>query len=90
MTSNFIAALEAAGERRMRRSIALPDAAICREMAALAIDHIRVTYEGSLLLEQACLLHQRMTRQEKANLKLQRQIEALRAQAVREENAFAC
>ena len=91
MTATFIVALREAGLRHAQRPVRLPEAAVCREMATLAIDQIRLSYESALRLEHTFLLHERMTRHEKVIAKLQRQTETSRlANPLREENAIAC
>jgi len=90
MTTTFIAALNDA-DTRHGRPVQLPEASICLELATLAIDHVRVTHEGSVTWEMGCLLHDKMTKQEKIIAKLQHQIETARSvNLTREENAIAC
>jgi len=90
MTATFIAALNEAGVRHLLHTARLPEPAVCREIATMAIDQIRLTYESALKFEHNCLLHDRLTRQEKILAKLQKQTETSRLpNPVREENAIA-
>jgi len=91
MTVNFISALEEAGLRHAARPAQLPSPAACREVATLAIDHIRSYIEGSIGMEAIKLLKEEMDKQEKIIQRLQRQIVTLRStQPLREENELPC
>jgi glycosyltransferase involved in cell wall biosynthesis len=80
MTTRFIAALDAAGSRHNSRIIWLPEAAVCREMATLAVDQVRLTILGRLSNERGRLLEGRSKQQEKIILKLQKQLEVIRSE----------
>ena len=91
MTVNFIAALDEAGLRHAARPVQLPSPAACREIATLAIDHVRATIEGAIKVEAVHLLAEKMDKQEKIIQRLQRQIVTLRStQLLREENELPC
>jgi glycosyltransferase involved in cell wall biosynthesis len=79
MTDTFIAAMDEAGRRCASRTLPLPHATLCREMATLALDHVRVSLDNSLKLEAILLFGEKMDRQEKIIQRLQRQIAVLRA-----------
>ena len=87
MTTTFIAAMDEAGLRHENRIVWLPDASVCREIATLAMEHVRVACERSLMHERGSLLQDRMIRQEKIIQKLQKQLQTARsAQEVPEAN----
>jgi hypothetical protein len=88
MTANFIAVLNEAGQRRSNRSIHLPDAAICRELATSSAEQIRLAQEGIRIKEKFNLLQAQTAKQEKIIQRLQRQIETLRSNLVLEENGI--
>ncbi len=91
MTTTFISAMHEAGGRHRRRSPSLPDIKVCREMATLAIDHMRVNYEGRLRQDMKNILEDQLAKQEKITAKLQRQIAAIRAaKTLPRENELAC
>jgi glycosyltransferase involved in cell wall biosynthesis len=91
MTVNFIAALDAAGARHAAKPAPIPHPLICREIATLAIDQIRVALENFVKVEAICLFEEKMEKQDKIVQRLQRQIVALRSsQPVREENELPC
>ena len=89
MTETFIAALQASDERHRRRAVRLPEPTVCRELATLAIDHIRVSYESAKHFEHSCLLNARMCRFEKLAQKLERKLAASR-HLVPEEHEVSC
>jgi glycosyltransferase involved in cell wall biosynthesis len=87
MTATFIAALEEAGMRHHLRETPVPAPAICREMATLAIDHVRLKYQGGIEQDYRQLLQEQLAAQKKIVAKLHRQIEEARtAYLVPEEN----
>jgi glycosyltransferase involved in cell wall biosynthesis len=87
MTSNFITALEDAGTRHFLREPSLPSPPVCREMATLAIDHVRLKYQGGIEQDHRQLLQEQLAAQKKIVGKLHRQIEGAReARLIPEEN----
>ena len=91
MTTTFISTMHEAGHRLKRRPVPLPDERICREIATLAIDHVRVQQDLNINREMGELLQVRLEKQERINGKLQRQVEAIRnARTAPEVNELAC
>jgi glycosyltransferase involved in cell wall biosynthesis len=91
MTEKFISAMCEAGLRHGARPVRLPEAAVCRELATLAVDQIRLTREGSILREMGDLIHDKATKLEKTIVKLRRQMEAARpVNLIPEENEIHC
>ena len=80
MTTRFLAALEAADELRRLGTVLPMDAALAREIAAIAAERVR----GNRLGAQAQDFHSGMSdllvRREKTIAKLQRQVDQLRAE----------
>jgi len=79
MTATFIAALEEAGMRHHLRESPLPAPGICREMATMAIDHVRLKYQGGIEQDHRRLLQEQLVAQKKVVAKLHRQLETERA-----------
>jgi glycosyltransferase involved in cell wall biosynthesis len=87
MTATFISALEEAGMRHHLREAHLPSPAICREMAAMAVDHVRLKYQGGIEQDHRQLLQEQLAAQKKITAKLHRQLEAARStRLIPEEN----
>jgi hypothetical protein len=89
MTDTFVAALREAGERHATNAVTLPAPSVCQDAATRAIDHIRLTIDNAVKVEALLLLDEKLNKQEKIIQRLQRQIEALRAQSAPEEHAPA-
>jgi hypothetical protein len=90
MTKTFIASMDEAGWRLRQNPVRLPEAQLCREVATMAMDYVRVTQESAVRLEHGCLLQDRVTKNEKIMQRLYRQIEAARSpQLTQEANEFA-
>jgi glycosyltransferase involved in cell wall biosynthesis len=91
MTEKFISAMREADLRHHARPVRLPEAAVCRELATLAIDQIRLAREGSILQEMGDLIHDKATKLEKTIVKLRRQLESAHSiKLVPEENEIRC
>jgi len=91
MTATFISILQEAGQRQATRRVEVPAPAVCRELATLAIDHIRVDREVGVTREMGYLLHDKVTKQEKIIEKLRQQLEAVRsANLTPEANELHC
>jgi glycosyltransferase involved in cell wall biosynthesis len=75
-TKSFVSALEEAGKRHARHPVRLPDAAVFREVATLAIDQIRLNHEALVMREMGCMLEEKVNKQEKIIAKLRREIKA--------------
>ncbi len=74
MSKTFVAGLKDAGKQHHQRGVRLPEATVCRELATLAIDQIRLTREGMVRSELNFLLEEKVKKQEKIIAKLQRQL----------------
>jgi hypothetical protein len=80
-----------AGTRHDSRKPHLPEAAVCRELATLAIDQIRLKHEGGLVQEMSYLLQDQLKMQEKVIAKLSLKIKTANyAKPVLEENEVHC
>ena len=79
MTATFVAALEEAGMRHHLRESSLPSPSVCREMATLAVDHVRLKYQGGIEQDHRQLLQDQLVAQKKIVAKLSRQLETERA-----------
>ena len=87
MTATFVAALEEAGMRHHLRESPLPAPSICREIATMAIDHVRLKYQGGIEQDHRQLLQGQLVAQKKIVAKINRQLEAERAsRLILEEN----
>jgi glycosyltransferase involved in cell wall biosynthesis len=87
MTATFVAALEEAGMRHHLREASLPSPTVCREMATMAIDHVRLKYQGGIEQDHRQLLQEQLVAQKKIVAKLHRQLETERAaRLIPEEN----
>jgi glycosyltransferase involved in cell wall biosynthesis len=76
MTKTFIAGLDEAGRRHARRYLRLPEPVVCRELATLAIDQIRLAHQNFVWGSMAGLLDEKVKKQEKIIAKLRRRVEA--------------
>ena len=91
MTAKFIAAMNEAGARHDSRKPQLPADAVCRELATLAIDQIRLKHEGGLVQEMTYLLQDQLKLQEKVIAKLSSKLKAADyTNPILEENEVAC
>jgi glycosyltransferase involved in cell wall biosynthesis len=91
MTKTFIAGLKDAGQRDQRHKIRLPEATVCRELATLAIDQIRLTRESMVRNELKLLLEEKVKKQEQIIAKLRRQLARPNALSpVPEDNEVHC
>jgi glycosyltransferase involved in cell wall biosynthesis len=87
MTDTFIAAMDEAATRAAARAVPLPDPRLCREIATLALEQVRLALDNSIKLEAIFLLEEKMDKQDKVIQRLQRHIATLRSsQLAREEN----
>jgi glycosyltransferase involved in cell wall biosynthesis len=87
MAATFIAALHDADKRHAQRAPVLPDAAVAREMATLAMDRVRLNHLGLSAVEAKELFEEQIAKQQKVIAKLQRQIEVPRAPVSRQREA---
>jgi len=87
MTDTFITAMDDAGRHCAARTLPLPDARLCREIATLAIEEVRLALDNSVKLEALFLFGEKMDKQEKIIQRLRRQIATLHSpQPAPEEN----
>jgi glycosyltransferase involved in cell wall biosynthesis len=79
MATNFVEAMNQAAQRHLVRKPLLPEASVCRDLATLAIDHLRLIYEGNGLLDRHGELQGLLAKQQKIIAKLQQRFATDRA-----------
>jgi glycosyltransferase involved in cell wall biosynthesis len=80
MTEQFIAALEEADTRRLRHPVSTPEAAICRDVAALAMDDMRLKRQGRQAYDYGTDMAELVAKRDKVIAKLQEQLKQVRVQ----------
>ena len=84
MATRFIGALEEADARRIRQPVSLPEAAIGRDLAALAMDNMRLKRQGRQAYDYGADMAEMTAKRDKVIVKLQDQVVHLRAQLEKE------
>jgi glycosyltransferase involved in cell wall biosynthesis len=78
MTDVFMQAMVKATQRHLLRKPPLPDASVCRDLATMAIDHTRLSYQGQGIQGRYFELQETFVKQQKLIAKLQKQLAASR------------
>jgi glycosyltransferase involved in cell wall biosynthesis len=81
LTARFLAGFAEADAHRIARPVVLPDPALTRDVAAMAMDQLRSRRNTQKAATYQRGLEEQIVRRDKTIAKLQRQIDALRAQA---------
>jgi glycosyltransferase involved in cell wall biosynthesis len=80
MTERFTGALEEADARRVRHPVSMPEAALGRDVAALAVDILRLKRHGRQAYDYGTDMAKLAVKRDKVIAKLQDQVVQLRAQ----------